>query len=105
MKSITHDLLPGLEGYGAGRSVACIEEEGCIHRLTPGEAEERAGLGSNKNWKKTILVSHCVRVYGDRVTLLNQETPTLCDLGYVLNTGRVDWTVLAPEEPCNKEYK
>ena len=45
-----------LEGNGAGRSVACIEEEGCTQRLTPGEAEERAGLGSNKNWKKTIMV-------------------------------------------------
>ena len=24
--------------------------------MTPGEAEERAGLGSNKNWKKTLQV-------------------------------------------------
>lgn len=45
-----------LEGNGVGRSVACIQEDGGNFRMTPGEAEERAGLGSTKNWKKSLQV-------------------------------------------------
>ena len=50
-----------LESQGTGRSVACVQEDaaggGAPGRMmTPGEAEERAGLGSNKNWKKTLQV-------------------------------------------------
>ena len=35
-------------------------------RMTPGEAEERAGLGSNKNWKKSFMYVGCVWGGGGR---------------------------------------
>jgi hypothetical protein len=55
------DYLSGRK-HSAGRALGpCIVETGpggnplTGTRLTPGEAEERAGLGSNKNWKKSFM--------------------------------------------------
>ena len=36
----------------------CIQPEGEAVKITPVEAEERAGLKNNKNWKKSLLTSH-----------------------------------------------
>ncbi len=34
--------------------MACVKEEGDDEMITPGEAEERAGHASNKNWKQSL---------------------------------------------------
>ena len=38
--------------------MSCVRAEGETVKITPVEAEERAGLKNNKNWKKSLMTSH-----------------------------------------------
>ena len=45
----------------SGRATSCIQPEGETCKITPVEAEERAGLKNNKNWKKSLMTTYEVR--------------------------------------------
>lgn len=46
--------------HRSGRAASCILQQGETDNITPIEAEDRAGLRNNKNWKKSLFTDHQV---------------------------------------------
>eukprot|EP00955_Chlamydomonas_euryale_P008104 85850-Chlamydomonas_euryale.AAC.3 len=44
-----------VSGRSVGRTVACVKVDGDDVLITPGEAEERAGMSTYKNWKQSLM--------------------------------------------------
>lgn len=53
-----HEYLAGASENVYGRLPPCVSQEGSPTRITPREAEIRAGKGSRKSWKLTLLTYH-----------------------------------------------
>jgi len=47
--------------HRSGRATSCVLQDGETDKITPIEAEDRAGLKNNKNWKKSLFTDHQVQ--------------------------------------------